>query len=144
MTLRLRSPSPPRLTNLPPRRRPRLSLLPLKWADFRAYTAPGPVESPPLYMTHLYGMTLVSRVQPRAARAWKNCAIGTVVHSTHDKRGDDTNTQDTQELTTAKQTPALTEQVLEKETHELRFGNGLGVTARGSGHGMNGVTCKGG
>ena len=48
------------------------------------------------------------------------------------------------ELTTAKQTPALTEQVLEKETHELRFGNGLGVTARGSGHGMNGVTCRGG
>ena len=36
-----------------------------------------------------------------------------------------TNTQDTQELTTAKQTPGTTEQVLEKETHEPRFGNGL-------------------
>ena len=43
---------------------------------------------------------------------------------THDKRGDDTNTQDTQELTTAKQTPGTTEQVLEKESHEL---HGLGT-----------------
>ena len=44
----------------------------------------------------------------------------------------------------SKADPRTTEQVLEKETHELRFGNGLGVTARGSGHGMNGVTCRGG